>query len=209
MEIRQIPDYPNYGVTRDGRVWSYKTNKFLSPYKKEWGYQVGLSFEGHCFYKLVHRIVFQAFHGFEPERVRHKDGNLYNNSIDNLIEVTASDITKTAQKTRKSRYKKIIYQIDTQTGVKTVFEKKDKNMDYSGISHVLEKNPQAITCKGYMYFYEGKKNKLINDIKGRIRSNELTLLYTDPYSPFRKVVQNHIERYEKYLEILEGVEDYA
>ena len=29
MEMKQIPDYPNYAVTREGRVWSYISNKFI------------------------------------------------------------------------------------------------------------------------------------------------------------------------------------
>lgn len=53
MEMKQIPDYPNYAVTKDGRVWSYNTNKFLVPYlTKKNIVVINLSVEGISFKKV-------------------------------------------------------------------------------------------------------------------------------------------------------------
>lgn len=30
-EIVRLRDYPQYGITRDGRVFSYKSNMFMKP----------------------------------------------------------------------------------------------------------------------------------------------------------------------------------
>jgi hypothetical protein len=38
----------------------------------------------------VHRIVFVYHHGYMPKRIDHIDGNRFNNNIENLREVTAS-----------------------------------------------------------------------------------------------------------------------
>ena len=62
MEMKQIPDYPNYAVTRDGRVWSYISNKFIKPrVSKENSVIVNLNFEGIRFRRNVARLVFIAF----------------------------------------------------------------------------------------------------------------------------------------------------
>lgn len=55
-------DYTNYEVFEDGRIWSYKSNKFLKPYTRKDGYQqVNLSNnEGIIKTYLVHRVVWEA-----------------------------------------------------------------------------------------------------------------------------------------------------
>jgi hypothetical protein len=61
MEMKSIPDYPNYAVTRDGRVWSYISNKFIKPrVSKENSVIVNLNFEGIRFRRNVARLVFRA-----------------------------------------------------------------------------------------------------------------------------------------------------
>ena len=60
-------DFTKYEVYEDGRIWSYKRNKFLKPQINNSGYQqVMLSDnEGKRKLYLVHRVVYEAVTG-EP-----------------------------------------------------------------------------------------------------------------------------------------------
>lgn len=55
-------DYSNYEVYEDGRIWSYKTNKFLKPCTNKNGYQrVTLTDnEGKIKRYLLHRVVYES-----------------------------------------------------------------------------------------------------------------------------------------------------
>ena len=47
-----------YAVTSCGKVWSYKSERFLKPWKRKDGYlQVGLHKDGEKKIYLVHRLV--------------------------------------------------------------------------------------------------------------------------------------------------------
>lgn len=82
-------NYSNYEVYSDGRIWSYKTNKFLKPQTNNKGYkQVGLSDnEGNRKMYLLHRVVYEAVtsspipQGYE---INHIDERKDNNAISNL-----------------------------------------------------------------------------------------------------------------------------
>ena len=72
-----------YAVTEEGKVWSYRSKKFLSPADNGHGYlQVNL--QGKML--RVHRLVAEAYIP-NPEGkkdVNHKDGNRKNNCVSNL-----------------------------------------------------------------------------------------------------------------------------
>ena len=86
-ETRQIPEFPGYSVTKDGRVWSYKNKKWLISSKVPNGYlTVGLCKNNKSFTKLVHRLVLEAYIGGCTKNMecRHLDGNKSNNNLPNL-----------------------------------------------------------------------------------------------------------------------------
>lgn len=60
-------NYQNYEVYEDGRIWSYKTKKFLKPTTLPNGYQVVTLYDNEGIKKMykVHRIVYEAVSG-EP-----------------------------------------------------------------------------------------------------------------------------------------------
>ena len=60
-------NYDKYEVYEDGRIWSYKTKRFLKPKTNQYGYQqVTLSDnEGNRKKYQVHRVVYETFSG-EP-----------------------------------------------------------------------------------------------------------------------------------------------
>ena len=86
-ELKDIKDYEGeYAITRDGRVWSYKSNKFLKP-KLVGGYhQVNLYKDKKRKNYFIHRLVAEAFIP-NPKglpQVNHKDEDKSNNCVENL-----------------------------------------------------------------------------------------------------------------------------
>lgn len=81
-----------YLIYSDGRLYrNFKNNngkpKFLKPQGKTYqSYRISLNGVPKNF--LVHRIVACSFIGFSKKAVNHKDGNIFNNKIQNLEFVT-------------------------------------------------------------------------------------------------------------------------
>lgn len=76
-----------YAVTSCGKVWSYRTKKFLKPDANERGYQrVSLSKEGKTKRFLIHRLVAEAYipNPNNYDTVDHIDGCSAHNYIKNL-----------------------------------------------------------------------------------------------------------------------------
>ena len=86
MEMKPT-DYKDYYVTNDGRVWSAKSNKFLSPSTNNDGYKmVTIYSDNKRINQLIHRLVAKAFLP-NPNNlpiVNHKDENPTNNNVENL-----------------------------------------------------------------------------------------------------------------------------
>lgn len=86
----------NYYVTDDGRVWSERTQKYLSEQYDKNGYvKVQLrSIDNHSHRYSVHRLVMENFKpvkNMECLQVNHKDGNKTNNSLNNLEWTTCKE----------------------------------------------------------------------------------------------------------------------
>lgn len=88
-EWRQIPDWPDYMVSSDGRVASVKrgVTRVLLGGKTSTGYRNVLLYKkGRRQTFRVHALVAAAFHGPRPAglEVRHLDGDQLNNAAANL-----------------------------------------------------------------------------------------------------------------------------
>lgn len=86
----------NYYVTDDGRIWSERTQKYLSAQYDKNGYvKVQMrSTDNKSHRYSVHRLVLENFkpvQGMDKLQVNHKDGNKLNNSLDNLEWTTCKE----------------------------------------------------------------------------------------------------------------------
>ena len=65
--MSKFRDFDKYEVYPDGRIWSYKSKKFLKPFTNKKGYQLVTLNDNECKQKtyLLHRIVWEAVTG-EP-----------------------------------------------------------------------------------------------------------------------------------------------
>ncbi len=87
-EMKDISGYDGlYAVTEDGRVWSYRANRFLKPKKDHGGY-LNVSLWNCNKQKMfkVHRLVANAYlpNPDNLPQVNHIDEDKTNNSISNL-----------------------------------------------------------------------------------------------------------------------------
>ena len=86
--MKDVVGYENiYGITSCGRVYSYKSKKFLKPVKNNAGYSiVCLHKDGEQKNYYIHRLVAEAYlpNPEELPYVNHKDENKENNALPNL-----------------------------------------------------------------------------------------------------------------------------
>lgn len=75
-----------YSITEDGRIFSHVHNEFKEPTLFKGYERVGLFLYGKPCNRFIHILVYEHFVGPIPvgAKVKHKDGNKLNNSVDNL-----------------------------------------------------------------------------------------------------------------------------
>lgn len=88
-----IKNFENYSITKDAVITNEKTGKVLKHTMDKYGYlQVGLSINGKCKTKKVHKLMAESFLDHTPcgmkEVINHIDNSKVNNNIENLEVVT-------------------------------------------------------------------------------------------------------------------------
>lgn len=88
LTMKAIKDYPNYAITRTGKVYNLKFHKFLSARPcGPMGYQaVNLCKDGKHKNRYIHRLLLETFVGPCPNGMecRHLNGNSQDNKLANL-----------------------------------------------------------------------------------------------------------------------------
>ena len=86
--MKEIVNYEGlYAVTSCGKVWSYRSGRFLTPRKSKKGYlTVLLCNKGKDKEFKIHRLVAEAYisNPNKLPQVNHKDENKQNNCVSNL-----------------------------------------------------------------------------------------------------------------------------
>jgi hypothetical protein len=98
--LNKIPGYPlDYQASKEGYIWSFKSNKKLIAHINSGGYyQVNLFINGKRQTARLHRLLALAFipNLENLPVINHKDGNKLNNLLSNLEWCTYSDNLKHA-----------------------------------------------------------------------------------------------------------------
>lgn len=109
--MKEIPNFDGYFATHDGRIWSSKTNKFLSKNTKSKGYSKLNLYDkdGNVKNVRVCRMIWQAFNGLIPNgyEINHKNCIRDDDSIDNLELVTHRENLLYGNGVEKRRKKQI------------------------------------------------------------------------------------------------------
>jgi hypothetical protein len=108
-----------YKATEDGKLFSVRSNRFLSLNLKPNGYVYAeFNVMGKISYIRVHRIIAETFipNPENKEQVNHIDGDKSNNHISNLEWVTQSENALHAIKTGLQKYQYDVFKITTPTG---------------------------------------------------------------------------------------------
>lgn len=86
--MKDIKEYEGlYAVTSCGRIWSYRSKKFLKNQLDRYGYEyVNLKFQGKCKKEKIHRLVAEAYipNPDNLPQVNHKDEVRNHNWVGNL-----------------------------------------------------------------------------------------------------------------------------
>jgi len=147
MEINCCSDYLIYD---DGRVFSKKRNKFLTPHTNKKGYvSVSLSINGKVKYQTLHRLVGIHYiaNPYNYPQIDHIDGNKQNNHVSNLRWLTNIQ-NNNSYKNNKSRPL-------PNTGHRNVYYEKGKDRYYYNKIYYGKKHKKhfksKIDCLCYKY----------------------------------------------------------
>lgn len=167
IEWKQIKDFDGYFINVEGQIKSTRSfkgtqEKILKPSKNQQGYiTYNLMRGGKVFRKPLHRLLMETF---KPNKdnlpcINHIDGNILNNSLDNLEWCTYSHNNKEAYKLglKQSRIKpKQVIQLNKNNEIENVFESLQqikKTLGYSSGNIAQVCNRKRKSAYGYIWRY--------------------------------------------------------
>lgn len=164
----KMKGYSNYEIyPEEGKVWSYKSNRYVGAFDKDGYLVVGLvDDKGSTKMFSMHRLIWIAVNGKIPNNmeINHIDEDKTNNSISNLSLTTHIDNCNWG-----TRNKRIIGNRSGKFAPKPVISiKNNKIINYFASTRDAEKNgffSGAISncCNGKSNSYKGLKWKYVDD----------------------------------------------
>lgn len=131
-QIRQVPGWPQYGVTEDGRVWSFRLGRFLAQRLGTNGYlRVVFRRERKPVDKNVHWLVAVTWvDGYRPGlEANHDDGNKLNCHASNLLWTTKKGNMQHAWRSGLMERSRVAGAKLTPEGVRLIRSSKRKGVD--------------------------------------------------------------------------------
>lgn len=126
LEFNTIPGYPDYAISRCGKVLSLKPgqHRYLKLKKPRINHDGYIQIKINKQWKSLHRLLALTYleNSDLTLQVNHKDGNKLNNSLDNLEWVTQRENLHHAMRTGLHDNPEVaVYQIDPVTGNRVAF----------------------------------------------------------------------------------------
>lgn len=142
-----------YGITMSGRVWSYKTKKFLKPWFNNNGYlQIKLCKDGKVKTFKIHRLVAETYlpNPDNKPQVGHINDDKTNNCWDNLYWTTSLNNNNYGSRAKSSKGAKKIICLETGKIFRTGYEAaKEMGLHEQNISRVC--NGKRKTTGGFHF----------------------------------------------------------
>ena len=152
--MKYIPGYEGlYAATEDGRIWSYRSKKFLKPRITNSGYcRVALYKDGKAKDFLVHRLVVEAYlpNPDNLPQVNHLDEDKTNNALLNLEWITA------AENVNYSQARKVICVETDEIFDSMTLAAQAKNINVGNISKVCQGKLKTTGNLHWRYYEEEK-----------------------------------------------------
>jgi len=157
---KRIKDYPNYFISRDGRIYSVFFRKELNHFDSNGRQAIKLRrFDGVIKKQYLHRLVADAFiaNPNNHDIVNHMDGNPCNNHVSNLEWCTQSDNVNHAHDTglTKTRKRIIQYTIDNVEIQRFIsISEAARQLNYKRSTFYKALSGVCKTAKGFIWKYE-------------------------------------------------------
>lgn len=163
--MRDIKDYEGlYAITSCGRVWSYRTKKFLKPGDNGNGYKfVSLCKGGKAKLYLIHRLVAEAYlpNPNNLPQVSHLDETRDNNCVNNLCWSSIKDNCNTPlhkQRIKETRKRNPVKCLETKEIFSSLTEAaKIKNTSSGSIRYCCLGERKTAGGYHWAYHYEDEE----------------------------------------------------